>query len=92
MQDEVSPELERLLLDLRSSRAARARRATNGAELERVNFPERRGRFLQLRRLAWASVRECPLLERSVRYGARRLAWHSSPVVIDDLDVVPVRV
>src|SRR5688572_7011784 len=55
-------------------------------------FPERRGRFLQLRRLAWASVQECPLLERSVRYGARRFAWRSSPVVIDDLDVVPVRV
>src|SRR5688500_9033975 len=53
---------------------------------------EQRGRFLQLRRLAWASVRECPLLERSVRYGARRFAWRSSPVVIDDLDVVPVRV
>jgi hypothetical protein len=55
-------------------------------------FPERRGRFLQLRRLVWASVRECPLLERSVRYGARRFAWRSSPVVIHDLDVVPVRV
>src|SRR5918994_5458051 len=55
-------------------------------------FPERGGRFLQLRRLAWASVRECPLLERSVRYGARRFAWRSSPVVVDDLDVVPVRV
>src|SRR5215218_6414648 len=44
------------------------------------------------RDLDWAQCPGMSLLERSVRYRARRSAWHSSPVVVDDLDVVPVRV
>jgi hypothetical protein len=32
------------------------------------------------------------LLEQSVPYGAAAICWRSSLVVVDDLDVVPVRV